>query len=92
MIFTSRVHEIALPCLSLPESDPTVFQHIAPELKDSHIMHAITDGETYTKTFGIEWNSNLDHFRLTIADLPPLMNVTKHLLVSDIAKTFDLQG
>ena len=34
----------------------------------------------------------MDHFRLTIADLPPLDNVTKRILVSDIAKTFDVLG
>ena len=73
-------------------SDPTVLQHVAPELKDLQVMHSITDTETYTKTLGIEWNSNSDHFRLTIADLPPLTNVTKRLLVSDIAKTFDVLG
>ena len=32
----------------------------------------------------------MDHFRLTVADLPPLEKVTKRLLVSDIAKTFDV--
>lgn len=55
-------------------------------------MHSITDTESYTKTLGIEWNSNSDHFRLTIADLPPLANVTKRLVVSDVAKTFDVSG
>ena len=73
-------------------NDPAVLQHLAPELKDARTKHAITDVETYTKTLGIEWNSDSDHFRLTIADLPPLTNVTKRLLVSDIARTFDVLG
>ena len=73
-------------------SDPVALQHIPPELKDSQTMHTITEVEAYTKTLGIEWNTNLDHFRLTIADLPPLTNVTKRLLVSDISKTFDVLG
>ena len=73
-------------------SDPAALQHIPPELKDSQTMHTITEVEVYTKTLGIEWNTNLDHFRLTIADLPPLTNVTKRLLVSDISKTFDVLG
>ena len=73
-------------------NDPAVLQHIPPEFKDSQTMHTITEVEMYTKTLGIEWNTNLDHFRLTIADLPPLTNVTKRLLVSDIAKTFDVLG
>ena len=46
----------------------------------------------YTKTLGIEWNANLDHFQLTIADLPPVTNVTKRLLFSDITKMFDVLG
>ena len=73
-------------------NDPAILQHISSELKDSQTMHTITDVETYTKTLGIEWNTTSDHFRLTIADLPPLTNVTKRLLVSDIAKTFDVLG
>ena len=73
-------------------NDPAILQHISSELKDSQTMHTITDIETYTKTLGIEWNTTSDHFRLTIADLPPLTNVTKRLLVSDIAKTFDILG
>ena len=73
-------------------NDPIVLQHIAPELKESQVLHTITEAETYTKTLGIEWNSNSDHFRLTIADLPPLTSITKRLLVSDIAKTFDVLG
>jgi hypothetical protein len=51
-------------------NDPIVLQHISPELKESQVLHTITEAETYTKTLGIEWNSNSDHFRLTIADLP----------------------
>ena len=73
-------------------NDPAVLQHVAPELKDSRTKHTITDVETYTKTLGIEWNSNSDHFRVTIADLPPLANVMKRLLVSNIARTFDVLG
>ena len=34
----------------------------------------------------------MDHFHLTVTDLPPLENVTEHLLVSNIAKTFDVLG
>ena len=44
----------------------------------------------YTKTRGIDLNPSLYLFRLTIADLPPLQNLTKCTLVSDIAKTFDV--
>ena len=67
-------------------NDLAVLQHIPPELKDSQTVYTITDAKTYTKTLGIEWNTNLDHFRLTIADLPLLTSVTKCLLV----KMFDV--
>ena len=73
-------------------SDVTVLQQIPPELRDSHSMCVIQATTEYTKTLGIEWNPSSDHFRLTIADLPPLQNLTKRTLVSDIAKTFDVLG
>ena len=60
-------------------NDPVVLQHVVPDFKETQVMHAITEAETYTKTLGIKWNSNSDHFRLTIADLPPLINITKRL-------------
>ena len=73
-------------------SEPVVFQHISPELLDTQSKHVIPDPEEYTKTLGVEWNASLDQFHLTVADLPRLENVTKRLLVSDIAKTFDVLG
>ena len=73
-------------------SESAVLQHISPDLLYSNSTYVISDTEGYTKTLGLEWNTNMDHFRLTVADLPPLENVTKHLLVSDIAKTFDVLG
>ena len=70
-------------------SEPAVLQHVSPELKDSQSMQLIPDPDEYTKTLGIQWNANMDHFRLTVAELPPIESITKHILVSDIAKTFD---
>ena len=40
----------------------------------------------------MEWNAKLDHFCLTITDLPPHENLTKRALASDIAKMFDVLG
>ena len=51
---------------------------------DSNSTYIILDPEGYTKTLGLEWNTNMD--------LPPLKKVTKYLLISDIAKTFDVLG
>ena len=73
-------------------SDPSVLQHIAPYLQDTQRTLSISDSENYTKTLGIEWSSNSDHFRLTVADLPQVSGLTKRALVSDISKTFDVLG
>lgn len=34
----------------------------------------------------------IDHFRLTITQLPSVSDVTKRFLISDVAKTFDVLG
>ena len=69
-----------------------MLEHIPPDLKDAPAIQSFPEPEEYTKTLGIEWNSSMDHFRLTIAKLPPLDNITKRMLVSDVAKTFDILG
>ena len=43
----------------------------------------IPDSEEYTKTLGIEWNAESDHFRLTVSKIPDL---------KDIAKVYDVLG
>ena len=70
-------------------SHPSVPQHIPPELRDPQCKHAVPDPSKYSKTLGIEWN---DHFRLTVAELPPIEGITKRILISDIAKTFDVHS
>lgn len=56
------------------------------------LVHTISDVNEHPKTLGIQWNTDLGQFHLTITDLPPAENVTKHVLVSDIAKIFDVLG
>ena len=73
-------------------SDQVVLEHIPPDLRDGPLSHSILESAKYTKTLGIQWNSTMDHFKLSVAELPPLENVTKRLLVSDVAKTFDILG
>ena len=73
-------------------SKPTVLQHVSPQLKDAQTTHLLPDPDEYIKTLGIEWNASLDHFRLTVAELPTLESLTKRVLVSNIAKTFDVLG
>jgi hypothetical protein len=73
-------------------SDPKVLQSIAPELRDSRQVITLSDSEQYTKTLGVEWNPQDDHFRVCVVDLPHVHQMTKRSLVSDAAKTFDALG
>ena len=73
-------------------SIPSVLCHIPAEFRDSQCKHTVPDPSEYAKTLGIEWNATTDHFRLTVAELPPIERITKRILVSDIVKTFDVLG
>ena len=73
-------------------SEQAVLQHIPSDLRDSQSTLSIPFTEEYTKTLGVEWNSNLDHLRLTFSQPPSLEKVTKCGLISDVAKTFDVLG
>ncbi len=52
----------------------------------------ISGTEEYTKTLGLEWNTTHDPFRLTISKLPSPDILTKRILVSNVAKIFDVLG
>ena len=69
-----------------------VLKYIPPDLKDAQAIQSLPEPEEYTKIVGIECNSGMDHFHLTIAKLPPLDNITKRMLVFNVAKTFDILG
>ena len=73
-------------------SDPNVFNHIEVDLWDVQSTHHIPSPDEYTKTLGIEWNANMDHFRLSVTSLQDSDSMIKRALVSDIAKTFDILG
>ena len=70
-------------------SEAEVLSHIPSDLKDDPAIQSLPAPVEYMKTLG-KWSSRMDHFRLTIANLPPLNNITKRVLVSDFAKTFDI--
>ena len=73
-------------------SHAAALEHIPSELKESHFSQKITDSPEYSKTLGIEWSAERDVFCLTVSEetlRPPL---TKRMLTSDIAKTFDILG
>ena len=50
------------------------------------------DDGGYTKTIGVEWNTIMDHFHLKIAKLPPVANVTRFFLESNVTRTSDALG
>ncbi len=73
-------------------SEPEVLQCIEPSLRDSIEILNISGTEEYTKTLGLEWNTTHDPFRLTISKLPSPDILTKRILVSNVAKIFDVLG
>ena len=73
-------------------SNPFVIEHLPPILRDSPSSQDIPDHDQITKTLGMQWNSSTDHFCLTVAKLPSGENITKRVLISDVAKTYDVLG
>ena len=74
-------------------SEPLILQAIFPELCESKEVHSILGSEQdYTKTCGLEWNTATNTLHITISKMPPSGTVTKRILVSDIAKVFDILG
>ena len=58
-------------------SDPSILDHIPPELRDCREVHNISDADQQTKTLCFLWNTQFDQFHLTVADLPSLDCITK---------------
>ncbi len=54
-----------------------VLNHLTPDLKESPVSDTLALSEEYSKTLGLEWNSQLDMFRITVSDLPSLERLTK---------------
>ena len=73
-------------------SEPSVLQRIDPDLRDSIEVLNLSGSEEYAKTLGLEWNTTMDHFRLTVTNLPSPDVITKRILVSNVAKIFDVLG
>ena len=48
--------------------------------------------QDHTKTLCLEWNTTTDMFHITISKLPLSEAMTKRILISDIAKVFDVFG
>ena len=73
-------------------NDPNVLQHLNHDFRDAQDSHQISDVKESTKTLGLEWRTDTDQFHLTISQSPLQGNLTKWMLVSDIARIFDVLG
>ena len=73
-------------------NDPCVLRSIPEDLRDPRVVQAISGTNDYTKTLGIEWNVTTDQFRLTVANLSPCSQPTKRIVVSDVARIYDVLG
>ena len=73
-------------------SEMEVLRRLSSDSKDSQRTHSLPNPEEYAKTLGIEWSTTKDHFRLTVTSPPPIPNLTKRALISDVAKTYDVLG
>ncbi len=72
-------------------NEALVLDAIQPELRESKEVHSISESE-HTKALGLKWNTSTDTFYITTSKLLPTASVTKRILVSDIAKVFDVLG
>lgn len=67
-------------------------QDIDVSLLDPQAAQAIHDTDGYSKTLGIEWSVQLNSFHLTVVEVPQPTILTKRILGSNVAKTFDVLG
>ena len=73
-------------------NDPFILRNIPKDLRDSREVLSISDTSKYTMTLGIAWNISNDQFRLTITKPPLGNNMTKWIVVSNVAKFFNVLG
>ena len=73
-------------------SYPVMLDQIPVELGDARPAHGISDANNSNKALGLEWDVTSDCFHLTFAEWPSAEVITKRVVVSDIAKTFDVMG
>ena len=72
-------------------NESLVLEAIWPEIQESKEVHSIS-GSQHTQTLCLEWNTSTDMFYITTSKLLPTESMTKRILVSDIAKVFDILG
>jgi hypothetical protein len=74
-------------------NSPEVLNAIPEEIRSFKATTSIPDSGNFTKTLGIEYTSQRDQFRFSIADIPfEGIELTKRSILSDSAKIFDPLG
>ena len=73
-------------------SAPDVLRELPPHLLDESPSQALPDPDGFSKALGVEWSTDLDCFRLTVAHLSPKEVLSKRALISDVARTYDVLG
>ena len=73
-------------------SEQQVLANIPSDLVDPKRTQEISIQNDYTKVLGVEWNAESDCFRPMISLLEERTPLTKRVLVSNIARLFDVMG
>ena len=73
-------------------NETRVLHSIEPELRESLETMTISESPECAKALGLSWDTKLDCFSLTVSTSPSSNCLTKRMLVSDIAKIFDVLG
>ena len=73
-------------------SEREVLASVPEDLRDTGLKQEIHHPDEYTKVLGVEWNMVSDCFRPVIASSEGREPLTKRVLVSNIARLFDVLG
>ena len=71
-------------------NSPEVLNAIPKEIRSVTATANLPESDNFTKTLGIDYNSQQDQFRFSVANFPTEeTELTKRLILSDSAKIFD---
>ena len=71
-------------------SEPAILQHLEPHLLGNQPSQDITESHAFANGLGIEWDSQLDVFRVAVGETPSIMNLTSRALISEVSKTYNV--
>ena len=73
-------------------SEPDVLAGLPSHLLDIQSLQTLPDPDHFVKALGVEWSATSDLFRLTVSSFPQVDTLTKRVLISSIARIFDVLG